>query len=80
MAKVLISIDETLLRRMDQSAKSAGLTRSAYVALLAERDSARENARADRAMHDAFDTLDILFAKAPPGDSTEEIRAMRDSR
>ena len=36
--RVLISIDERLLARVDQARGRSGMTRSAYLALLASRD------------------------------------------
>lgn len=36
--RVLISIDELLLARIDQACARSGMTRSAYLAQLAERD------------------------------------------
>jgi len=41
MAKVLVSLNDALLRRVDRIAKARGLSRSAYLAQLAERDAAR---------------------------------------
>lgn len=81
MAKVLVSIDDKLLRWIDRAAKAGGHSRSAYLARLAEDDVARENgpgkAPAARA---AMRKLDRLFAAAPAGDSTEAVRAARDAR
>ena len=81
MAKVLVSFDDTLLRRIDRAAKSHGLSRSAYLARAAERDLARasgpgESAGALRALA----RLDELFAGSPAGDSTAAVRAERDAR
>src|SRR5512146_2591276 len=41
VAKVLVSLNDALLRRVDRIAKSRGLSRSGYLAELAERDAAR---------------------------------------
>jgi hypothetical protein len=38
MAKVLVTFDEKLLARIDKAARSRGLSRSAYLSLLAARD------------------------------------------
>ena len=38
MSKILVSVDDKLLARIDRAAKSAGLSRSAYLARLAARD------------------------------------------
>jgi len=82
VAKVLLSIDEALLRRIDRAAKQRGLSRSAYVAELARRDlgttkglGATPEARA------ALQRLDRLFAgRSRPEPSTEAVRAERDAR
>jgi metal-responsive CopG/Arc/MetJ family transcriptional regulator len=80
MAKVLISLDDELLRRIDRTAKSYGISRSAYLARLAAKDTASEAARTAASRKGALERLDRLFAKAPPGDSTAIIRAERDAR
>lgn len=81
MAKVLVSLDDALLRRVDRIAKARGLSRSAYLAELAERDVARsEGPGATRAARRALARLDELFAAGPIEDSTEAIRAERDAR
>lgn len=81
MSKVLVSIDERLLRRIDRIARARGLTRSAYLAQLAEGDLARASGPgrspvARRALRE----LDKLFGDAPAGESTVAIRAARDAR
>jgi metal-responsive CopG/Arc/MetJ family transcriptional regulator len=81
MAKVLVSLNETLLRRVDRIAKGRGLSRSAYLAELAERDVARsEGPGTTRVARRALSRLDELFAAGPREDSTEAIRAERDAR
>lgn len=81
MAKVLVSFDEKLLRRIDRAASASGKSRSAYLAQLAEDDAARGRgpgkAPASRA---AMRKLDRLFGAAPVGDSTAAIREERDAR
>jgi hypothetical protein len=80
-AKVLISVDQRLLRRIDRTARAQGLTRSAYLAQLAERDIARTlGPGRDPAARRALRSLDRLAEGAPPGDSTAAIRAERDAR
>jgi hypothetical protein len=78
MAKVLVSFDDKLLRRIDRAAKARGKSRSGYLAWLAETQVGGPGKRpvARRAMRD----LDRLFADAPSGDSTEAVRAGRDAR
>ena len=81
MAKVLVSLDDTLLRRIDRIAQSRGLSRSAYLAQLAERDAARSSGPgATAAVRRTLARLDELFERSPAGDSTEAIRAERDAR
>ena len=81
MAKVLVSFDEKLLKRIDRAASASGQTRSGYLAWLAETQIGRgtgpgKSPGARRAMR----SLDRLFADAPPGDSTDAVRAERDAR
>lgn len=81
MGKVLVSFDDTLLRRIDRIARSHGLTRSAYLAQLAERDAANsEGPGRNPAVRAALDELDQLFANTPIEDSTEAIRSERRAR
>lgn len=79
MAKVLVSLDERLLRRIDRAAASQGLSRSAYLAQLAERDTASSTG-ASPSVRSALRRLDRLFAAAPKAESTKLIRAERDAR
>ena len=81
MAKVLVSFEDTLLRRIDRVARSRGLTRSAYLAQLAERDAANsEGPGRNPAVRAALEKLDQLFASTASEDSTEAIRAERRAR
>jgi metal-responsive CopG/Arc/MetJ family transcriptional regulator len=84
MPKVLISIDEKLLRQLDRAAKRAGLSRSAYIARLAARDLAEGTGPgADPEARKAIADIQRLFSENPPPpgfDWTAEIRKMRDSR
>jgi hypothetical protein len=81
MAKVLVSFDEKLLKRIDRAASTSGRTRSGYLAWLAETQIGRgsgpgKSPGAQRAMK----ALDRLLADSPPGDSTAAVRADRDAR
>ena len=79
--KVLVSLDDALLRRIDRMASAHGLTRSAYIAQLAERDAARVGGPGGTpAVQAALRDLDRLFASAPAGESTMAIRSGRDAR
>ena len=81
MGKVLVSFDDRLLRRIDRAAKSRGLSRSGYLAQLAETDLAQASGPGKRpAAKAALRELDRLFADSPAGDSTAAIRAAHDSR
>jgi Ribbon-helix-helix protein, copG family len=81
IVKVLISLNDALLRRVDRIAKARGLSRSAYLAELAERDAARsEGPGRTRTARRALSRLDELFAAGPVEDSTVAIRAERDGR
>lgn len=81
MAKVLVSFDDTLLRRIDRSARANGQSRSAYLSHLAVSDAARGSGPGKTpAARAALRKLDRLFAAAPAGDSTAAMRAARDAR
>ena len=81
MAKVLVSLSDALLRQIDRIAQSRGLSRSAYLAELAERDAARSTGPGARpVVRRALARLDKLFLGAPADDSTADIRAERDAR
>jgi metal-responsive CopG/Arc/MetJ family transcriptional regulator len=81
VAKVLVSLNDALLRRIDRIAKARGLSRSAYLAELAERDAAHsEGPGKARTARRALSHLDQLFAAGPVEDSTKAIRAERDAR
>jgi metal-responsive CopG/Arc/MetJ family transcriptional regulator len=81
MAKVLISIDDQLLRRIDERAKLLGLTRSAFVAQMASAEVSGEDLIARRRR--AIERARAVFADAVPvveGDTTDFVRKMRDER
>lgn len=81
MAKVLVSIDDALLRRVDRAAKALGVTRSAYLGQLAEEELARAAGPGTQpAARRALARLDALLSKGPAGDSTMAIRQERDAR
>jgi hypothetical protein len=81
VAKVLVSFDDKLLRRIDRAANASGKSRSAYLSDLAESEAARgkgpgrtPSARA------ALRRLDRLFESSSAEDSTDAVRAERDGR
>jgi hypothetical protein len=82
MAKVLLSLDDRLLRRIDRAAREMGLSRSAYVARLAQRElGMAKGAGASPAARAALARLDRIFAIAPRSEeSTAATRAERDAR
>ncbi len=81
MAKVLVSIDDKLLRRIDRAASASGRSRSAYLSQLAENAAAGASGPGKTASaRTALRRLDRLFSGAPAGDSTAAIRAARDAR
>jgi hypothetical protein len=81
MAKVLVSMDDRLLRRVDRAARARGLSRSGYLAQLAGEDLARVGGPGKQpAVRRALARLDDLFATSPSDDSTAAIRGQRDAR
>lgn len=80
MTKVLVSLDNVLLRRIDRIARSRGLSRSAYLAELAERDAARSGGGATPVARRSLALLDELLGSSPAGDSTAALRSERDAR
>jgi len=81
MTKVLVSFDDRLLRRIDRAAQAGEKSRSAYLSELAEEDVRRRSGPGKSpVVKAALNEIDRLFADSPPADSTEAIRAARDSR
>jgi hypothetical protein len=84
MTKVLVSMDDRLLNRVDRSARRLGLSRSAYLARLVERDLGTDlGPGRDPAVRRALAGIDRLVRLNPPPagfDPTATIRKMRDSR
>lgn len=81
MAKVLVSIDDSLLKRIDRAAETKGKTRSAYLADLADADfKATGGPGRSQGARAALSRLDALFSGSPSSDSTALIREDRDSR
>jgi hypothetical protein len=80
MAKVLVSFDDTLLRRIDRAAKASGRSRSGYLSDLAARDVGAMGRGKTAGARAALRRLDRLFDDAPAGESTAAVRAMRDAR
>jgi metal-responsive CopG/Arc/MetJ family transcriptional regulator len=81
MAKVLVSINDDLLRRVDQQAAALGLSRSAYMEQLA-RDhlESRVHDRGQRARRALERGRAACASAVSDVDSTQLIRQMRDER
>lgn len=82
MSKILVSVDDKLLARIDRAARSAGLSRSAYLARLARSDLGEDRGPgASRGARRAVSRLQGLFDTHPgEGDATAAIRGDRDAR
>lgn len=64
--RVLISIDERLLARIDEACERVGMSRSAFIAQSASRDlDGSVGPGADPSVRAALATLDQLLAAAP---------------
>ena len=77
-----MSIDDALLRRIDEAARGAKLSRSAYLSRAAEEALGEaKGPGASPKVREAMARLDELFARNPiPEDPTAAIRAERDAR
>ena len=83
MAKILVSLDARLVKRIDSAARRLGLTRSAYIARLAHKALGEPRGPgAEPKVHRAIAEIQRLFAEqnTPPTDWTRVIREMRDAR
>jgi metal-responsive CopG/Arc/MetJ family transcriptional regulator len=75
MAKVMISLPDSLLERIDVHVRAHGTSRSAFLRALAERDlTAVDSARAEEIRRLA------AYARPHGGDNVRFIREMRRSR
>ncbi|MFA5786660.1 MAG: hypothetical protein WDA71_06715 [Actinomycetota bacterium] len=80
--KVLVSIDDRLLVRVDKAAREAGMSRSAFLARAAAREVVPKygpgrDPRVRRAM---AEIRKLAATHGASGDVTAMIREMRDSR
>jgi hypothetical protein len=80
VVKILVSIDESLLARIDTEARRQGLSRSAYLsAVIAQAVGAREGPGRAAHVRRALDRLDRLFAtQRTSEEATHAIRVERD--
>jgi metal-responsive CopG/Arc/MetJ family transcriptional regulator len=77
MAKVMVSIPDGLLDRIDEAARARGTSRSGLLQVAAERELSR---RSPEAMRAAIARGRAAMAGAPDLDPAEAIRAERDLR
>ena len=84
MPKVLVSMEQSLLTRLDRAARRLGLSRSAYLARLIGREvGAGTGPGRDPRVRKALADIDRLVRRNPPPagfDITVAIRRMRDTR
>jgi metal-responsive CopG/Arc/MetJ family transcriptional regulator len=82
MAKILVTFEDRLLARIDREAARRGLSRSAYLARLAEGElDERSGPGRSPASRRGLTAVDRLFAETPvTEDPTRAIRRERDSR
>jgi len=83
MGKILVSLDERLVKRIDSAARRLGLTRSAYIARLAKKELGETRGPgADAKVRRAIANLQRLFTEqnTPSSDWSRVIREMRDAR
>lgn len=80
--KVLLSLDDRLIDRIDRAAHERGVSRSAFIARIAERELGTRAPEEQRRIDEAHRRLQALGAKYGTSgeDSTEVVRRMRDER
>jgi len=80
--KVLVTLDEALVRRLDRAARERGVTRSALLATLAERELRTRTPEQQREIEDAGEAMRKLGAQygTGSGDAATAVRRMRDER
>lgn len=76
VAKVMISIPDDLLRRLDSRARALGETRSGFLQRLAAREVDREQAQERRQLEELLDEIGTLDLG---GEAARLIREDRDS-
>ena len=77
MSKVMVSIPDELLQRLDYEAKKRSLTRSALLAAAVRRELERPGSKEVSA---AIERSEARFQRAPAFDAARIVRADRDSR
>jgi len=80
--KVLVTLDDALVRRLDRAARERGVTRSALLATLAERELRRRTPEQRREIEAAVQAMRKLGARYGTGDedAATVVRRMRDER
>jgi hypothetical protein len=80
--KVLVSIEDRLVRRIDAEARARGLTRSRFLALLAERElGLSRGPGAQPTVRSALASIDQLFAaEKVHEEASRVVREARDQR
>lgn len=79
MPKILVTVDDSLLVRLDREAKLRGLSRSKYLSRLVEQHLDLASGPGQRSsVRNALNRLDRLFAQQPWGE--EAARAVRQDR
>jgi hypothetical protein len=79
--KILLSLEERLVRKIDRAAHRLGLSRSAYIAQLAERDvGGGKGPGRTPAARAALRRLDRLLGSNPHPDAARAVREERDAR
>jgi hypothetical protein len=80
--KILVTLDDGLVRRLDRVARERGLSRSALLADLTERELGRRTPERQREIDDAVRAMRDLGARYGTGDedAPTAVRRMRDER
>lgn len=80
--KILVTLDDALVRRLDRAAREQGVTRSALLAALAEHDLRRRTPEQQREIDGALQALRNLADRsgAAGEDAATIVRRMRDER
>lgn len=77
MSKVMVSLSEDLLRRIDTEARRRSTTRSGFLAVAAHRELSR---RDPAAVREAIERSERRFKQAPAFEAADMVRHDRDAR
>ena len=80
--KILVTLDDALIRRLDRAARERGVTRSTLLATIAERDLRRRTPEQQRGIDSALRALRRLAERngISGEDAATTVRRMRDER